>query len=208
MTVDQDPTGEPPPGSTRGRPRSAAVDVAVFQAVLELLGELGVARLSVDEIAGRAGVSKASIYRRWPSKAEMILDALHQAISPFDDVDTGAFASDLTAYLAELTERLRSGAVRDVIPYLIEAAEHDSRIATTLDRYVQNRRQPLSAIILRAVERGEISGKFADRVQRDVLIDLVTGPFMYRRLLTGEIIDTAFANSIANLVLRAATPDG
>ena len=83
-----------------GRPRSAGVDEALLDATLQLAGEVGINGMSMDDLAQRAGVSKATIYRRWPSKEALVLDALASAIRPFDLVDTGSVRGDLEMYLA------------------------------------------------------------------------------------------------------------
>ena len=73
----------------------------MLAAALELAGEVGVVKMSMDELAERAGVSKATVYRRWSSKEALILDALRTAINPMQDVDTGALRRDLELYLDE-----------------------------------------------------------------------------------------------------------
>ena len=69
--------------------RSAVVDQAVLSATIELAGEVGITKLSMDDVAEHAKVSKATIYRRWASKEALVLDALQSAISPLDEPDTG-----------------------------------------------------------------------------------------------------------------------
>jgi AcrR family transcriptional regulator len=180
----------------RGRPRSADADVAILEAALALAGELGVRALSMDEIAARAGVSKATIYRRWSSKEELVLDALRSAIEPVDAVDNGSLGADLRQYLREMTERMTASR-GDVLPHLIEVACYDPSIRTSLDDWVQHRRAPLHAILQRGVARGELP---AD-TDVDLLLDALIGPFVYRRLLTGGPIDDLVVERLLALVL-------
>lgn len=181
----------------RGRPRSAEVDAVILAATLELAGELGVTKLSMDELAERAGVSKATIYRRWPSKEQLVLEALRSAMGPLDDVDSGTLRRDLELYLGELVRRFDHGRMSDVLPHLIEVACHDDALRSSLDDYVQFRRRPLRTIVEHAIARGELP---AD-TDIDVLIDIIIGPFVYRRLLTHAPIDQAFVDRLLAMVL-------
>jgi AcrR family transcriptional regulator len=196
-TMPADATAGCGDGPRRGRPRSAEVDAAVLAATLELAGEVGVSRLSMDELAERAKVSKASIYRRWPSKEQLVLDALRSAVSPIDDRDTGSLRGDLEAYLHELARRFHSGQMSDVLPHLIEVACHDAALRSSLDDYIATRRVPLRRMLARGQARGEL-----DRgVDLDVLIDVILGPFAYRRLLSHTPIDRAFVDNVLAIVL-------
>ena len=182
----------------RGRPRSVDADVAILAAALELAGEVGVRALSMDEVAARAGVSKATIYRRWSSKEALVLDALRSAIEPVGSVDHGSLGADLRQYLREMTARMSVGR-GDVLPHLIEVACYDPSIRTSLDDWVRHRRAPLVAILERGVERGELA---AD-TDLELLLDTLIGPFVYRRLLTGGAIDETVVDRLLALVLPA-----
>lgn len=182
----------------RGRPRSADADIAILAAALELAGEVGVRALSMDEVAARAGVSKATIYRRWSSKEALVLDALRSAIEPVGSVDHGSLGADLRHYLRDMTARMSVGR-GDVLPHLIEVACYDPAIRTSLDDWVRHRRAPLLAILERGLERGELS---AD-TDLELLLDTLIGPFVYRRLLTGGAIDETVVERLLALVLPA-----
>jgi AcrR family transcriptional regulator len=183
----------------RGRPRSEQVDQALLDATLDLTREVGMHAMSMDDLAQRAGVSKATIYRRWPSKERLVLDALNQAMRPFDLVDTGSLRGDLDDYLGELASRMSSGKASDVLPDLIAASVRDANLRASLDEYIRHRRQPLQTILGRGLERGELD---AD-TDVDVLIDALLGPFVYRRLLSHDRLDGDF---VARL-LRTVLPD-
>ena len=188
---------EPLAAPRRGRPRSAEVDEAVLAATVELAGEVGVSRLSMDDVAVRAKVSKATIYRRWSSKEALVLDALRNAMVPIEEVDTGSLRGDLEHYLGELVNRFHSGKMRDVLPHLIGVATHDANLRCSLDDYMQTRRVPLRRILDRGFERGELSAG----TDLDVLIDVIIGPFTYRKLLTHSVIDNEFTDKVLDLVL-------
>jgi len=180
----------------RGRPRSVGVDEALLDATLVLAGEVGISGMSMDELAQRAGVSKATIYRRWPSKEALVLDAFAHAIKPFDSVDTGSLRGDLDVYLGELRHRLQSGLTSDVLPDLISASVRDVGLRRSLDEWVHHRRQPLLTILGRAVQRGEL----ASDTDIDVLIDAIVGAFMYRRLLSHAAVDDDFVGRLLRVV--------
>lgn len=180
----------------RGRPRSEEINETVLAAALEIAGDVGIAKMSMDELARRADVSKATIYRRWASKESLILDALRSAMSPIDDDDTGSLRSDLDSYLDQLVGRFEQNPMNDVLPHLIEVACHDPGIQESLDDWVRFRRLPLRRIFERACTRGEL-GVDADI---EVLIDATIGPIVYRRLLTRDPIDADFAMRLIAVV--------
>jgi AcrR family transcriptional regulator len=196
-SVDPDALqGEP---ARRGRPRSAGAHQAILTATLEVAGQVGVAGMSMDTVAQRAGVSKATIYRRWTSKEALVLDAIASVIRPFDDVDTGDVREDLSAYLGEMADRMGSGGpLNDVLPHLIEVSVHDEALRSSLDEYVHVRRAPLRRIVQRGVDRGELAAE----TDVDVLLDALIGPFTYRRLLSRDPIDRDFVRRLLHTVLR------
>jgi AcrR family transcriptional regulator len=153
--------------------------------------------MSMDDVAERAKVSKATIYRRWTSKEALVLDALQSAISVLDETDTGTLRGDLTAYLGQLVERVRNGRLRDVLPHLIEVACHDEALRSSLDQYVDSRRVPMLRILDRAAERGELPAG----IDVEVLVDALIAPFFYRRLLRNKVVDANFVDQLLALVL-------
>jgi AcrR family transcriptional regulator len=185
--------------STRGpgRPRSAGIDEALLEATVQLAGEVGMYAMSMDDLAQRAGVSKATIYRRWPSKATLVLDAFAHAIRPFDPIDTGSARGDLVAYLTQLGRRLETDRTSDVLPDLISASVRDHALRESLDSWVRHRRQPLTAILARAVDREELA---AD-ADIDTIIDALIGAVTYRRLLSHAPLDDDFVARLLSTVL-------
>lgn len=181
----------------RGRPRTEGVDASILSATLELAGEVGINGMSMDELAKRAGVSKATIYRRWKSKEALVIEALKSAMSPFDNIDTGSLASDLDTYLSELADRMNSGRMNDILPHLIEVATHDEALRASLDEYIRHRRSPLVTILTHAVERSELPAA----TDIEIVIDALLGPFVYRRLLTSEAMDDDFVTRLLAVVL-------
>jgi AcrR family transcriptional regulator len=187
-----------PATAPRGRPRSKELDASILAATLQLASEVGINGMSMDDVAQRAGVSKASIYRRWPSKELLVIDALRSAMGPLDTVDTGDVGADLRAILGDLVQRFSAKErMNDVLPHLIEVSTHDPALRAELDAYTQLRRVPLRASLERGIARGEI----APEADLDTMIDALLGPIIYRRLLTGAKIDTAFIEALMALVV-------
>ena len=198
-TTATEPAAEPLSTERRrpGRPRDAGADATILNATIDLLADGGIAGLSMDQVAKRAGVGKATIYRRWASKEELVLDALSTAPATVPTPDTGSVRGDLVAWATALAKRLRDSPTNDVLPHLIEAAVFDERVRASLQMYVRGRQDTVRTILARGVERGEISD--ADDVE--LMVDVMIAPFLYRRLMTGAPITTSFANRLADFVL-------
>jgi AcrR family transcriptional regulator len=200
MSVPLDQAAEVACTPKRGRPRSSDVDQRVLDATLDLASEVGINGMSMDDVAQRASASKASIYRRWPSKEALVLDALRHAMHPIDDIDTGSVRDDLQMYLREVATRMSNGRSTDVLPHLIEVAMRDEVLRASLDEYVQFRRRPLRRILQRGIDRGELASDIVGD-DLDVLVDLLIAPFVYRRLLSHAPIDDAFVDRLLARVL-------
>lgn len=194
--ADEEPCTDDAP--RRGRPRSKKFDESILAATLELAGEVGIKGMSMDELAQRAGVSKATIYRRWPSKEILVLQALQSAMQPLDDVDTGGVVEDLRLCLGQMIARMsKKDRMNDVLPHLIEMATHDATLRSSVDDYVQNRRVPVLKVLERAIGRGELP---AD-TDIELVLDALLGPLIYRRLLSGGVLDADFLDRLIVLVL-------
>ena len=183
----------------RGRPRRADADAAILAATLELLSEVGFAGLSMDLLAQRAGVGKATIYRRWGSKESLILDTLRTMWAPLPVPDEGTLRGDLLTYMTSVTTSFgRSGRDADVLPHLIEASCYDEQLRASLDEYLRQRQATTRLILDRGMARGEI----ASDTDIDLVTDLLLGSFFYRRLLTGSPVDRAFIERLVDYALR------
>jgi len=193
--VTQGVTAVPP---RRGRPRSEKARGAILEAAAELLLERGLTAASMDAVAARAAVSKATIYRWWPTKETLALDVLHHELAGVPPArDTGSLRGDLLSFArpwARLASRRPYGRV--IAALLIEAQTDPAFGREYRARFLQPRRDLARAIFRRAIERGEIP---AD-TNIEVALDLIYGP-IYHRLMHGhaplddrsvrELIDTA-----------------
>jgi AcrR family transcriptional regulator len=191
-----------PPASRRGRPRDAQADQAILEATVAILSEVGFSHLSIEAVAARAGVGKPTIYRRWPSKPELVLDAVQRLAPPFPTADTGDARSDLRQIVPELIVGLTSSPVARAIIALAGDAEMGRRLG---EQYLTPRRGGIADILRRAIAAGEL------RADTDVemAIDLMVGAAVYRWLATAQPVDADTARRFVDAVwdsLRSSAP--
>ena len=197
-------TGQATAPAPRGRPRSEKARKAVLDAAAELLLARGLSAVSMDAVAERAGVSKATIYRWWPTKETLALDALY---SEWDGRphprDTGSLRGDLLALLRPWARLASSRPYGRVIAALVTEAQTDPVFAAEYrHRVVEPRRDQARAIFRRAIERGEIP---AD-TKIEVALDLLYGP-LYHRLLHGHApLNDRFTQDVIDMALNGIRP--
>jgi AcrR family transcriptional regulator len=191
--------------SRSGRPLDPSRDSAILHAALEGLAEVGYDRLTMDEIAARAHAGKGALYRRWPSKAALVVDALvawREQLAPLDPPDTGSLRGDIDAIVAAVpdfsdTDQRMMG----VISGIATAAARDPELAAAFRGQVFDRpRSLLRGVLDHAAERGEIPpGR-----QLDLVPDILIGLNMLRLVLgqppDREFIRRVFAEVIYPLV--------
>jgi AcrR family transcriptional regulator len=188
------------PAKTRGRPRSEPARQAILAAATDLLLTRGLAAVSMDAVAARAGVSKATIYRWWPTKETLALDALYEQLSEPspEPPDTGTLRGDLLALLLGWIERVGDRPFGRVIGALITEAATDPVFGKLYrERYVEPRRAQARTIFARAMGRDEIV------VGTDVeaAIDLLYGA-LYHRLLHGHApLTQEFVETVVGIVV-------
>ena len=142
--------------ASTGRPRSEEAHRAILDATLELLVEVGFSALTVEGVAQRAGVGKATIYRRWPSKLPLVVEAFGQ-LPGFEDVDAGSLEEDLKETLKTYLENFNATSLGAVFPSLAGERAHNPELSKMLEPVARARREPFVRIFERARERGEIS---------------------------------------------------
>jgi AcrR family transcriptional regulator len=186
-------------GSLRqpGRPRSDRIHEAILDATLDLLREVGFSGLAIESVATRAGVGKATIYRRWTSKVPLVIEAM-QRIPEIPTPDTGSLSGDLTALLRSSIDVLRSTPLAHVLPSLVGERNRDEELSDALDAFVAERRRPLLGILERAVERAELP----PAADLELGVDLILGPFVVRLFFTAGPVDPALVQPIVEAVIR------
>jgi AcrR family transcriptional regulator len=186
-----------------GRPRSEAADAAILEATVELYGDLGFAGLSVDAVAARAGVSKATIYRRYPSKVELVMAAGERlADREHPAIDTGTVRGDLTAHARALIRMLKTSDVGRCVPTMVADKKRFPELAAAHDRFSATRRARMRA----AVERGVARGELRPDTDCELVVDLLAGPAFYGYLVSGRRLDGAYAEQLVDALLVGFLP--
>lgn len=181
-----------------GRPRDPAVHEAILRATAEMLGEVGYARLSIDGVAQRAGVTRQSIYRRWQTKLELVGEVVRETSRSAPVADTGSLRGDLIA-LHRLYARDLSTRSGPVIPALVAESLHNTELTSVIDLYLNRRRRRELEIFDRAAARGEI----APLDDPNLVLDTIAGYFWYRRLIRRSRLREDEAEAFADFVLAA-----
>jgi len=188
-------SSESPNQTSAGRPRSEEAHKAILDATLALLGEVGFSALTVEGVATRAGVGKATIYRRWPSKLPLVIEAFG-GLPGFEDVDTGEVSRDLKKMIRNYLDLFNSTQLAAVLPSLAGERVHNDDLAG-FDPVMLERRQPLIRALKRGVERGELA---AD-LDLDLAADLIVGPIAVRLYFSGRILNPKMVGPMVDMAL-------
>lgn len=181
--------------------RSARVRQAVAAAFIDELVERGYSDLSFEGVAARAGVHKTTLYRRWGSRENLLLDvALQTSAEAVPVPHTGTLGTDLAALAGAVARNLRSKPAQAMLRAVVSEALVNPEVATAAHRFWDARFEAANKIIRRAVARGEVA---AD-VDTELIIESLIGPMYLRVLVTQEPLDDAFIGRLSTLVAQAA----
>lgn len=192
-----------------GRQRSEAADQAILTATLELLAENGYGALTVASVIARSGVSSATLYRRWPTKQDLVAAALASMHPELVDIDTGSLDADIAALVGwaiAAVDPRRPGigdAAREDIA--IELRRNQEFRAAIHEKFIQPRRLVMAGIVERAVARGELGSNPGV----EVATAFVTGPIHHWVYVQGQVPTPAFERTVvvgALAALRAVAP--
>jgi AcrR family transcriptional regulator len=186
----------------RGRPRSQESEKAILDATMELLSELGFRAVTVDAIAARAGASKSTIYRRWPTKENLVIAAFGQTplLTP---PPRGDVIEQLVEVINQFARAMQDTPLGGVLPALVAERGHNPSLDGALAPLVRQRRQTTIDILKQAVARGELPGG----ISYELAVDLLTGPVLQRIMVMGQKTDRRFVRQVVQVVcsgLRAA----
>lgn len=181
-----------------GRKRCPVAHQNILCAARAMLDEIGFADLTIEGIAERAGVGKTTIYRRWPNKASIVLDAfIEAATKEFPFPDTGSVREDLRLQMRRMV-RLMNGAEGHLIAQLIGGAQDDAELAEAFrTRWLTVRRDEARQIIKRGKERDEIRAE----IDPEVLLDALYGPLYFRLLIRHAPLTPGYADKLVALVM-------
>jgi AcrR family transcriptional regulator len=184
--------------SRGGRPRDEAREQAILDAAIELLSEVGYDAMSVEGVAVRAKSSKATIYRRWPGKAELIADAMRRRTEPAlaDLPDTGSLRGDLMALVQRMFAGIE-GSDGGLICGLAVAARTDAQFGRLMASHLhEHKLRPVASIVSRAEARGEL----IPGTDPALVLQVAPGVALFHQM-SGEPLDAAFAAHLVDRVL-------
>jgi len=177
----------------RGRPRSQQTHGAILDAARRLLRQEGAARFSFEQVASAAGVSKASIYRRWPTKGALLMELYMEGFSEFVRKDAQSFHDEIRRYLLATVERLKDPLWRSILCSLMVEGQHDPVTAALLHgKVVGPRRAAGLALLAHAVQKQQIPAG----LDHDLILDMLFGPLWYRVLFGHAPIDRDFVERL------------
>ena len=173
----------------------------VLAATYELMTAGGLGGVSLDAVARRSGVAKTTIYRHWASRSALLLDACSRLGPRPETPDTGSLAGDLAALAASLASQLASARWPQVLPSILDAAEHDADIAQLQKGLHARFGAPYQTVVARAQAQGRLSPS----VNPGDAAALVMGPLFHRRWFSREPLDAPFIAAVVAGALAALT---
>jgi AcrR family transcriptional regulator len=182
----------------RGRPRSATADEAILVATRALLAERGWADLTIAEVASRAGVAKTTLYRRWPGKADLVVDAMAALFSELEIVDHGSVLADALGVVRQYANLLQLPETQAALLALAAESERDESLRQKVKRQVMDpQRRLVHEGWCRAQDRGEVTGE----TDLDLIFDMICGTLVQRILISGEPVDDGYLTRLVSVLL-------
>ncbi|MFG2488688.1 TetR/AcrR family transcriptional regulator [Streptomyces virginiae] len=185
-----------------GRPREERVTGAVLRAVVDLITEQGIGAVTMDAVAARAGVSKPAIYRRWPTKQDLIIAAAETRIGVLTVPDLGDFSAELRFLLTARLQAYRLPGSDRLIAGLIGAAAEAGAVRGEYAGYTERITSETRHILERGIARGEVLPETDVRAAAT----LVAAPLFFRLIVEQELPDAALVDTLVDLVSRAVRP--
>jgi AcrR family transcriptional regulator len=200
------PPGSGPVKAAPGRKRSEESRLAILAAAWELVGEVGFGGLTIEGIAARSGTGKQTVYRWWPSRADVLLDALAaQSDLHIPIPDDGSYAADLEGFLTASYELGRDPRVVAVLRVLMAQAQIDDDFGDRFrESFLARRRRALAVIVDRARDRGDLPAA----PPPGLLADIIFGVIWYRVLSRHQPLDDRIPAQLTALLAGPAGPSG
>ncbi len=178
-----------------GRPRDPDLDRAILDATIALLAQQGFARMSIERVALRAGVGKPTIYRRWPSKVDLVIAALSRPGTDRPTLSEGSVRQRLTSLIEELCASVRKEPAKSVLVTLVAEIPRDPELASAVrEVFLAKRRETVYALLREGVAGGELRADLDPELASDALV----GPIMLRVLLTGGRITPSLGATLVD----------
>ncbi|MEU0621037.1 TetR/AcrR family transcriptional regulator [Streptomyces rubiginosohelvolus] len=194
------------PKATRtGRPRSTAADAAILEATRASLVDLGWSKLTMSDVATRAGVAKTTLYRRWAGKNELVVDAVAVLFDELELPDRGSLAADVQGVVLQFAALLERPEARTALMAVVAESTRDDSLRHRIRSAIVDRQKRL--VLLgreRAQARGELryeDDASAAARNADLIFDVIAGAVVHRTLVSAEPVDAAWASGFTSLLL-------
>ncbi|MGW3335415.1 TetR/AcrR family transcriptional regulator [Streptomyces rubiginosohelvolus] len=197
---------ETDPRATRtGRPRSTAADAAILEATRASLVDLGWSKLTMSDVATRAGVAKTTLYRRWAGKNELVVDAVAVLFDELELPDRGSLAADVQGVVLQFAALLERPEARTALMAVVAESTRDDSLRHRIRSAIVDRQKRL--VLLgreRAQARGELryeDDASAAARNADLIFDVIAGAVVHRTLVSAEPVDAEWAGGFTSLLL-------
>jgi len=206
IIADQEAAHEPANGAKRppGRPRSELARQAILRSTMNLLQKTGFSDLTIEAIAASAGVGKATVYRWWPNKGALVVDAFASGTeSRLHFPDTGSVFQDVSLQMRQVVAIFRSPRGR-IVAALLGAGQSDPELLEAFRaRFLRPRRREAYKTLRRGIERGELPR----HLDLDLVLDILYGAIYMRFLIRHDELSPGYVNEVCHLVLNGAAGD-
>ncbi|MGW0868703.1 TetR/AcrR family transcriptional regulator [Streptomyces sp. NPDC002611] len=197
------------PASRTGRPRSAAADAAILAATRAALVELGWSKLTLGDVATRAGVAKTTLYRRWAGKNELVVDAVAELFDELELPDSGSLAADIEGVVLQFAAILARPEAKSGLMAVVAESTRDDALRERIRESIVNRQKRLVVEgRTRAQARGELPPETDPSESArtvDLIFDVIAGAVVHRALVSAEPVHTDWARSLTGLLLNGLT---
>ncbi|MFC9508792.1 TetR/AcrR family transcriptional regulator [Streptomyces sp. NPDC057002] len=194
------------PASRTGRPRSAAADAAILAATREALVELGWSKLTLGDVATRAGVAKTTLYRRWAGKNELVVDAVAELFDELELPDSGSLAADIEGVVLQFATILARPEAKSGLMAVVSEATRDDALRERIRASVVERQKRL---VLEGRSRAQARGELPPEPDpesaartADLIFDIVAGAVVHRTLVSAEPADEEWVRSFTRVLLQ------
>jgi AcrR family transcriptional regulator len=183
-----------------GRPRSLEADEAILEATVDVFAEVGLEALTMEGVAARAGVSKNTVYRRFPNKLDLVVSAVRCYTNVgAPPPDTGTTRGDVQALVDDLVAIVTATPMGRMLPILVAARTRTPELDLAYSEIVADKRARSAAVVRRGITRGD----FRPDVDIDLVVDAFVSPVFYRLLVTNAPLDETFRTAVVDAALRA-----
>ncbi|MFC4504163.1 MULTISPECIES: TetR/AcrR family transcriptional regulator [Streptomyces] len=193
------------PAVRTGRPRSAAADAAILAATREALVELGWSKLTLGDVATRAGVAKTTLYRRWAGKNELVVDAVAELFDELELPDRGSLAADIEGVVLQFAAILARPEARSGLMAVVSESTRDDALRERIRTSVVD---PQKDLVLEGRARAQARGELPPETDpeeaartADLIFDVVAGAVVHRTLVSAEPADEEWVRGFTRVLL-------